>query len=218
MGPTPKVLADVDERLVKLHNRHGRKVSLLGWSAGGQYARYLARRRPDMVRQVITLGTPLQLHPRDRSSMSFIADRLEHRFDPDFRRLTEHERGRLPVPSTAIYSRTDGVVRWEACIDDVDEQHENVEVKGTHSGMGFNPAALFVVADRLQQAEDDWRPFHAPVWLRSLFPRPESWQHLHPDTVDAVGTSVPPTKSDYPDPIERLRAIAAQQRSNPADP
>jgi hypothetical protein len=47
--------------------------------------------------------------------------------------------------------------------------------------MGFNPAALYVVADRLHQAEDDWRPFHAPVWLRSFFPRAESWQHLHSD-------------------------------------
>ena len=180
MGPTPRMLARLDERLVKLHSRHGQKVSLVGWSAGGQYARYLARRHPDLVRQVITLATPLQLHPQDRSSMSFIADRLEHRFDPEFRRLADHEQGTLPVPSTSIYSRTDGVVRWESCLDVVDEQHCNVEVLGTHSGMGINPAALAVVADRLSQPEGDWRPFHAPVWLRTFFPRPESWQRVHP--------------------------------------
>ena len=165
---------------MKLHSRHGRKVSLVGWSAGGQYARYLARRHPELVRQVITLATPLQWHPQDRSSISFISDRMEHRFDPEFRRLADHEKGPLPVPSTSIYSRTDGVVRWETCLDVVDDRHCNVEVLGTHSGMGFNPAALAVVADRLSQGEDDWRPFYAPVWLRAYFPRPESWQRIRP--------------------------------------
>ena len=214
MGPTPEVLASIDDRLVKLFGRHERKVSLVGWSAGGQYARYLAHRHPEIVRQVITLGTPIQLHPQDRSSFSFMSDRLDHRFDPDFRRLTEHERGPLPVPSTAIYSRTDGVVRWEACIDDVDEQHDNVEIRGTHSGMGFNPAALFVVADRLHQPEGDWRPFHAPAWLRALYPRPESWQHLHRRDVDQAATMTPLPTVEPTDPIERLRAIAARERGD----
>jgi pimeloyl-ACP methyl ester carboxylesterase len=176
MGPTPKVLSTIDERLSKIHDRHGRKVTLVGWSAGGQYARHLARLHPEMVRQVITLATPLQLHPWDRSSLSFIVDRLESRFDADFRRLAEHQKGPLPVPSTSVYSRTDGVVRWQACLDIVDDHHENVEVHGSHSGMGFNPAALAVVADRLSQAEDDWRRFHAPPLLRSVYPRPESWR------------------------------------------
>jgi pimeloyl-ACP methyl ester carboxylesterase len=175
LGPTPQLLARVDDRLMKLHSRHGRKVSLVGWSAGGQYARHLARLHPDIVRQVITLGTPLQIHPDDRSSVSFLVDRLQHRFDPEFRRLADHERGPLPVPSTSVYSRTDGVVRWQLCLDVVDSRHENVEVNSTHSGMGFNPAALAVVADRLSQPEDDWRPFHALPWLRSFYPRPASY-------------------------------------------
>src|SRR3954453_21570938 len=167
-----------------------------------------------MVRQVVTLGTPIQLHLQDRSSVSFISDRLAHRFDPDFRRLTEHERGTLPVPSTAVYSRTDGVVRWEACIDDGDEQHDNVEIRGTHSGMGFNPAALYVVADRLHQPEDDWRPFHAPAWLRSFFPRPESWQPLpRRDALDST-TVTRLQRVEPSDPIERLRIIAARERGD----
>lgn len=191
LGPTPKMLTRLDERLVQLHGRHGRKVSLVGWSAGGQYARYLARRHPDLVRQVITMATPLQWHREDRSSISFISDRLEHRFDPEFRRLADHEQGPLPVPSTSIYSRTDGVVRWESCLDLVDDRHCNVEVHGTHSGMGFNLAALAVVADRLSQSEDDWRPFYAPVWMRALFPRPESWQRVGPRLTGASRATPP---------------------------
>ncbi|MEA3191650.1 MAG: hypothetical protein QOD77_2285, partial [Thermoplasmata archaeon] len=84
------------------------------------------------------------------------------------------------VPATSIYSRTDGVVRWQTCLDIVDDRHHNVEVHATHSGMGINPAALAVVADRLSQAEDDWRPFYAPSWLRSVYPRPESWRPAVP--------------------------------------
>jgi pimeloyl-ACP methyl ester carboxylesterase len=220
-GPTPKLLARVEERLAKIHDRHGRKVTLVGWSAGGQYARHLARRHPEMVRQVITLATPLQIHPQDRSSMSFIADRLEHRFDPEFRRLADHERGPLPVPSTSIYSRTDGVVRWQACLDIGDERHENVEVHGSHSGMGFNPAALAVVADRLSQAEDDWRPFYAPSFMRAFYPRPESWEPHHPKTRGRRARlhAVPNAKvsrtqlEQADDPIDRLLAVAAVERS-----
>jgi pimeloyl-ACP methyl ester carboxylesterase len=180
LGPTPKVLARIEQRLIKIHRRHGRKISLVGWSAGGQYARHLARLHPEMIRQVITLATPLQFHRGDRSSVSFVADRLERFFDPDFGRLAEHERGPLPVPATSIYSRTDGVVRWQTCLDIVDDRHHNVEVHATHCGMGINPAALAVVADRLSQAEDDWRPFYAPSWLRSVYPRPESWRPAVP--------------------------------------
>lgn len=178
MGPTPEVLAKVRDRFMALHQRHGRKVSLVGWSAGGLYARYLARQYPDLVRQVITLASPLQLRKGDRSSVSFISDRMEHLFDPEFRAMADYERGPLPVPATSIYSRTDGVVRWQYCLDVADERHENVEVRASHVGFGLNPWALSVVADRLGQAEDDWRPFHPPTWLRSMYPRPANW-HPH---------------------------------------
>ena len=175
LGPTPEVLAAVNDRLLAVHARQGRKVSLVGWSAGGLYARHLARQHPELVRQVVTLGSPLQLRKGDRTSASFIADRLEHLFDPEFRAMAEHERGTLPVPSTSIYSRTDGVVRWQYCLDVTDERHENVEVRASHVGFGVNPSALFVIADRLAQPEDDWRPFHAPPWLRVVYPRPSGW-------------------------------------------
>jgi pimeloyl-ACP methyl ester carboxylesterase len=175
-GPTPEALEGVEARLHEVHGRHGRKVTLVGWSMGGLFARRLARRYPEMVRQVITLASPLQLTLEDRSSLSFVIDQIKHRFDPDFARVPEHELGPLPVPSTSIYTRGDGVARWYTFLDVVDDEHENVEVYGTHAGQGFNPFSMFVVADRLAQPESGRRPFRAPFWLRPAYPAAPSWR------------------------------------------
>jgi pimeloyl-ACP methyl ester carboxylesterase len=174
-GPTPKTLAAVAERLKAVHARHGKRVTLIGQSAGGTYARYLARQSPHMVRQVITLGSPIQLVSGDRSSISAFTRHLEPRFDPEFHRIADHQRGVLPVPATSIYTRTDGVVRWHVCLDVVDDRHENVEVFATHSGLAVNPTSLHVIADRLRQREGEWRPFKPPPFMRSLYPRPAAW-------------------------------------------
>lgn len=175
-GPTPEVVAAIEERLTEVYARHERKVSLVGWSAGGMYARKLARKHPEMVRSVVTLASPLQMTFDDRSALSFLTDQLRKGFDPDFLGKPEHELGPLPVPATSIYTRTDGVARWYACLDVVDDQHENVEIIGSHVGQGFNPSSLYVLADRLAQPEDDWRPFHPPAWTRGFFPRAEAWE------------------------------------------
>ena len=104
-GPTPDVLAALERRLAELSDRHGGRVSLLGWSAGGRYARHLARQHPDMVRQVITIACALQHRiGTDRSSISFIVDQVKHRFAPGFGQTREYVLGPLPVPSTSIYT------------------------------------------------------------------------------------------------------------------
>ena len=180
VGPTHDVLAGIHDRLEALHDRHGARVSLVGWSLGGLYARYLARQMPDKVRNVITLGSPLQMTQGDRSNASGIADRLQHLFDPAFIEMADHERGPLPVPATSVYTRTDGVVRWQVCLDIADETHENVEVRGSHAGLGFNPAVIYVIADRLGQPEGTWRPFQPPLPLRALYPRPASYAIVPP--------------------------------------
>ena len=106
----------------------------------------------------------------DRTNASGIADRRQHLFDPAFIEMADHERGPLPVPATSIYTRTDGVVRWQVCLDVADDTHENVEVRGSHAGLGFNPAVIYVVADRLGLSEDGWRPFRPPIPVRSAVP------------------------------------------------
>ncbi len=84
------------------------------------------------------------------------------------------------MPATSIYSRTDGVAPWQTCIDGVREHAENIEVRGSHIGMGLNPAAVVAVLDRLAQPEGDWRPFAPPPGLRSWYPKPASWQERRP--------------------------------------
>ena len=118
----------------------------------------------------------MQVRDSDRNSVSMIVDRFRSRFDPTFGAVEDYRLGPLPVPSTSIYSRTDGVVRWQVCLDVTDARHENVEVRGSHIGLGFNASALLVVADRLAQAEGVWRPFRAPRAMRILYPPAASWQ------------------------------------------
>jgi pimeloyl-ACP methyl ester carboxylesterase len=219
-GPTPKLLARIEERLAKIHERHGRKVTLVGWSAGGQYARHLARRHPEMVRQVITLATPLQIHPQDRSSMSFIADRLEHPFDPKFRRLADYERGPLPVPSTSIYSHADGVVRWQACLDIVDEPRERGGPRLPQRD-GLQPGRARRRRRPAQPTRTRLAPLPRPSFMRAFYPRPESWEPHDPKTrggrakFHAVpNAKAPRTQLEQADsPIDRLLAIAGVERS-----
>lgn len=176
LGPTPGVVDALLTRFDQVHQRHGRPVSLVGWSLGGVFARELARTFPDAVRQVITLGSPFRMTAGDRSAASPLWDQLAPRHEGGLdEREPEHEREPLAVPATAIYTRTDGVVNWWQCIEAEGPFRENIEVRGSHSGLGFNPAVAYAVLDRLAQPDDDWRPFHAPVWLRRSFPRPEAW-------------------------------------------
>ena len=65
----------------------------------------------------------------------------------------------LPVPSTSIYSRSDGIVAWRSCLEVGAPLCENIEVRSSHCGMGHHPAVLLVIAERLAQPEGAWRPF-----------------------------------------------------------
>jgi len=180
LGPDGRTIEGIHDRLHEIYERHGRPVSLVGWSLGGIYARELARAHPDKVRLVITLGSPFRMTRADRSTASWLFDRLTSDYADDVLRWTthEHNKPKLPVPSTAIYTRTDGVVRWHTCIDVESKGHENVEVRGSHSGLGWNPAALAVVLDRLAQPEGQWKKFTPPLVLRPFFPPPASWERV----------------------------------------
>jgi pimeloyl-ACP methyl ester carboxylesterase len=161
-GPNAALREALAARLAHLHQRHRRKVSLVGWSLGGIYARELARAFPDQVRLVITLGTPF----RDISA-SHAARLVAIR--PGGRPLREaHElrawlRRPLPVPSTSIYSRTDGIVAWRSCLEEEGSLRENVSIACSHTGMGFHPSAFAVIADRLAQPEGAWAPYRSPA-------------------------------------------------------
>ena len=78
-----------------------------------------------------------------------------------------------PVPSTAIYSRTDGVVPWRCSLEQPAEFTENIRVESSHCGLGHNPMVLWAIADRLAQREGEWRPFQRTSWRRILYRQPD---------------------------------------------
>ncbi|MCB0969087.1 MAG: alpha/beta hydrolase [Ilumatobacter sp.] len=176
LGPTPHIVDGLLAKLHAMHDRHDAPVSLIGWSLGGIYARRIARRHPEMVRQVITLGSPFRITPDDRSAVSRIYERLSPQHIPIVEEaLPGIEAGPLTVPATSIYTRTDGVVRWWQCLDDEGPQRENIEVYGSHSGLGFNPAAIYAISDRLAQRPGEWAPFSPPPGTSQFFPKPTNW-------------------------------------------
>lgn len=149
------------ERVEKLYTEHGKKISLIGWSLGGVFARQIAKARPHMVKQVITLGSPFKgiTLPNNAKWMYDILTKGEGtaRVDPA---LLEDIPLPAPVPTTAIYSKEDGVVPWELCMEQVETAiHQNIQVRGSHLGLGVNASVLWVIADRLAQNEEYWSHF-----------------------------------------------------------
>jgi pimeloyl-ACP methyl ester carboxylesterase len=160
-------MLDVIEKQFALHRQ---KVSLVGWSLGGIYARQLAKLVPDKVRCVVTLGSPFAGSPRSTHAWrayEWASGQSANETPPEFAdSLSEPP----PVPTTAIFSRSDGICAWQGCVEESGSISESVEVYSSHCGMGFNPLALFAVADRLAQPEENWRPFHKDGWRSLFFP------------------------------------------------
>jgi pimeloyl-ACP methyl ester carboxylesterase len=157
-GPRPGVLPECERMVLDLAQRHGRKVSLIGWSLGGIYAREIAKRVSGNVRCVISLGTPISGNPRSTNAWQ-VYELLSGRSANDRHDLHEDLKRAPPVPTTSIYSRTDGVVAWQCSVQESGPQTENIEVEASHIGLGVHPAVLYAVADRLAQPEGQWRPF-----------------------------------------------------------
>jgi alpha/beta hydrolase fold len=177
VGPSNRIVDGMTSLLERLHAKSRQPVSLVGWSLGGLYARELARTHPHAVRQVVTLGSPFRMTSADRSTVSDLFDELNDLSDGRLRSdVPETERPPLTVPSAAIYSRTDGVVRWHTCIDVESERRENIEVRGSHCGLGWNPGAVYAVVDRLAQPRGEWEKFRPPLALSHLYPRAASWE------------------------------------------
>lgn len=174
-GPRAGVLEAASHQIQEAFHAGGdRKLSLIGWSLGGIYARELAKLHPEMVRCVITLGTPFSGAPESTNAWRLF--RLTSGRD------IQSETGRFdlpaapPVPTTSIYSRTDGIVAWQGSLQApsaTNPQTENIEVIASHLGIGMNPSALWAVADRLAQPEGAWQPFARKGGLHGLiYPDP----------------------------------------------
>lgn len=168
-GPRHGVLEACVEQLQALHYRHGQRVSLVGWSLGGVYARELAKEHPDLVRCVITLGSPFAGHPRATNAWRFFE--FVSGLSASDPALIDGLRQPPSVPTTSIFSRSDGIVAWPCSLNPDLPHTENIEVRASHVGMGLNPLTMYLIADRLRQPLGAWQPF-AAEGVRRWFFRP----------------------------------------------
>ena len=156
----------------ELSDNHGRKISLVGWSLGGLYARQLAKMMPERVRSVITLGSPFAGHPKATNAWRVYEFASGRRADEEDPRFGGSLASPPPVPTTAIFSRTDGICAWQGCMEKSSATSESIEVESSHCGMGHHPAVVYAVADRLAQREGQWQPFDRSGWRSLVFPDP----------------------------------------------
>jgi len=159
-GDVRDLLPRVLKRIGSFSRRAQQEVRLIGWSLGGYLAREAARERPDLVHQVITLGTPVVGGPKYT-----VVARSFRRRGVDMAAIEAEIELRnqicLRTPVTAIYSRADAVVAWEACIDHNGTDVEHFEVRATHLGLGFSAEVYKIIAQRLAQEDGVCR--EAPV-------------------------------------------------------
>lgn len=161
-GDVSEWLDALAQRVLELTQGHAGPVSLVGWSLGGIYAREVAKRVPTRVRQVVTLGAPFGGRA-EHTRVGWLYRLLNGGVPPTDPNLCALLSAPPPVPTTSIYSRSDGVVAWQACVDNGNNRRrvENIEVEGSHCGMPWNPAVLRVLADRLAQRPGQWRAYAA---------------------------------------------------------
>ncbi|HHC79011.1 MAG TPA: alpha/beta hydrolase [Flavobacteriia bacterium] len=140
------------EKLDAIYEKHQEKVSIVGWSGGGMFAKILANRYPDKVEQIITIGSPvwglMELKTPLINVFEFFRGKsVKERNEKFLKELEE-----IPdVPITCIYTKTDGVVPWKHCMEahTYRKNINNIEVFGSHSGMGANATVLLSVANSL---------------------------------------------------------------------
>lgn len=159
-GPRAGVIEVAKSNLERTFKSTGSKVSLIGWSLGGVYARELAKEMPNMVRSVITLGTPFA--GSHKSTNAWRVYQLASGRSIERESIGYDLPTAPPVPTSSIYTKTDGVVAWQASVQAASKTNtrtENIEVISSHIGLGLNPSAWWAIADRLAQPETDWQQF-----------------------------------------------------------
>ena len=166
VGVADHIAAGLDRLIQELAHRHGSTIDIVGWSAGGMLGRLLAQHRQELVGQVISLGSPIRLSTGD-SNIGLLQEIAGHLFVPTPPRI---DVDRIPVPSTTIWSKQDGVVPGMLCRQTPGPTAECVEVRGTHLGLATNPAVMYAIADRLAQQPGAWRPFTPHRRLRWWYP------------------------------------------------
>ena len=169
IGMHREIAGKLRTRLEELFARYGSKLSLIGWSLGGVYARELAKLAPERVRQVITLASPFGGEAQGHRAGWLHETVYGEELPPENRAWLNSLLAPPPVPSTAIYSKSDGIVAWRACRELATPRTDNIELVGSHCGLGFNPLALYAIADRLAQPEAGWKAFDRTGWRGAFY-------------------------------------------------
>ncbi|MEP5730557.1 MAG: alpha/beta hydrolase [Sulfitobacter sp.] len=171
-GPLPGIEEGLIARVEELYEKYDQKVSLVGWSLGGIYARQLAKIMPDKVRQVISMGSPFRGDPTATNAWRVYQMASGQSVHDSERHMGGAIEKAPKVPTTAIYSKTDGICAWQNCIEHDSPTTENIEVKGSHCGLGHHPAAVYAVADRLAQPQGSWSKFDRSGVKSVFYPEP----------------------------------------------
>jgi pimeloyl-ACP methyl ester carboxylesterase len=160
--------ADMQALVKSIYKEHDQKVSIVGWSLGGVFAREVAKACPDMVRSVISLGSPIS-GDIEHSNAHRLYDAINGKPSEDMKKRLASLNTPPPVPTTSIYTKTDGIVAWQGSIQKPSPLTENIRVPASHVGLGVNPLVMYAIADRLAQAEGEWVPFQADGLKSLLF-------------------------------------------------
>ena len=153
-GNVGRLLPKVVDLMEAWAETAGEPLRVVGWSLGGYIGREAARERPELIRQVVTLGSPVVGGPKYTASAPAYR-RRGYDVDAIEALVAERDSKPLDVPVVAIYSRNDGVVAWEACIDRVNPLTRHVEIRARHLSMGFSPESLTILADSLANTGRD---------------------------------------------------------------
>ncbi len=134
------------------YRRPDEPITLIGWSLGGVIAREVARTRPDAVREVITLGTPVEGGPKYTIAAEKYAAKQGLDLDAFESHIHDVNRNGIDQPLTVIYSKTDGIVGWQAAIDRYNPQARHIHIPGSHVGLGTNPAVWLAIEKTLRKS------------------------------------------------------------------
>ncbi len=156
-------------KIDELYEFHKEPISLIGWSLGGVFARQLAKARPHMIRQVITLGSPFRgIHQPNNVAWVYNLISGGKRIKDIDPILFENIPLPAPVPTTAVYTKEDGIVPWELCLEEEDDIHQNIQVRGSHLGLGVNHAVLDIISDRLLYSRVNWEHFRPKSIVKDI--------------------------------------------------
>jgi alpha/beta superfamily hydrolase len=122
----------------------GQPITVIGWSLGGIYVRECAKANPQLIQQIITLGSPFaDLNAPNHARWIFDLISTGEKVDADWIAKVAEP---VPLKTTCLYSKHDGIVPWEACMEKVTDQlHQNIKVESSHFGFVANPAVFRVI-------------------------------------------------------------------------